>query len=579
MNSNSSSRIRFVLGCISLFALILISKLYYIQILHGDEYTSEAEAQYSRQTATSFERGTIFFETKNRGTIGVATVKEGYSLIMNPKVLRAEVKDISSSFDALTQYVKLDKASFMEKSAKQNDQYEELDKRLDRIAGIAIGELNIPGIEVHKDAWRVYPGGSLASHTIGLVGYNDKNEIAGRYGLERFYEKTLRRTSGASNINFFAELFSNIKGHDGGTFSAQNKEGDIVATIDPTVESELEKVLSRTRSLWKSDSIGGIIMNPATGEIYAMSSLPDFDPNNLKDIKDPVVFSNKLVESVYEMGSIIKPLTMAVGLDSKVITSESTYDDAGFLLLNTKRISNFDGKARGVIQMQEILSQSLNVGAATIALKVGNENFSRYFLSFGFGDITGIDQPNEQKGRVTNLKSGREIEQATASYGQGISMSPMTTIRALSVIANGGMLIRPHIVKEIRYTDGSIEKLTPNPGVRVVQKSTSDEVTRMLVQVVDKAIAKAHPEIHMDRYSIAAKTGTAQIADPVNGGYYTDRYLHSFFGYFPAYSPKYIVFLYQVYPKGAEYASQTLTDPFTELAKFMINYYEVPPDR
>lgn len=279
------------------------------------------------------------------------------------------------------------------------------------------------------------------------------------------------------------------------------------------------------------------------------------------------------------MGSIIKPLTMAVGLDSKVITSESTYDDAGFLLLNTKRISNFDGKARGVIQMQEILSQSLNVGAATIALKVGNENFSRYFLSFGFGDITGIDQPNEQKGRVTNLKSGREIEQATASYGQGISMSPMTTIRALSVIANGGMLIRPHIVKEIRYTDGSIEKLTPNPGVRVVQKSTSDEVTRMLVQVVDKAIAKAHPEIHMDRYSIAAKTGTAQIADPVNGGYYTDRYLHSFFGYFPAYSPKYIVFLYQVYPKGAEYASQTLTDPFTELAKFMINYYEVPPDR
>ncbi|HEY4494617.1 MAG TPA: penicillin-binding transpeptidase domain-containing protein, partial [Candidatus Paceibacterota bacterium] len=272
-----------------------------------------------------------------------------------------------------------------------------------------------------------------------------------------------------------------------------------------------------------------------------------------------------------------KPLTIAAGIDKGVIKRDSTYDDTGFLLLNGKRISNFDGKARGRVSMQEILNQSLNIGAATVALKVGSEDFIRYFTSFGLGERTGIDQPNEQKGQIKNLSSGREIEQATASYGQGIALSPIATIRAMSILANGGFLIRPHIVKEINYTDGTVEKIDAGTPVPVIKKETTEEVTKMLVEVVDTALRKG--EVKMDRYSIAAKTGTAQIADETNGGYYSDRYLHSFFGYFPAYSPRFIIFLYHKYPKGAQYASETLTNPFIELAKFLIAYYEIPPDR
>lgn len=576
MNSNSVTRVRILLIAICAWALILGAKLYYIQIVHGEEYTKLGDAQYVKPEDSAFERGTIYFEGKGGTKVSAATLKEGYTLAIHPSL----IYNPQVVYDALSQYVPLDHTVFMQKATKPNDQYEELIKRLDRETGIAIGELNMMGVSVIKENWRVYPGGSLAAHAIGLVGFDENNQISGRYGLERFYQKTLSTDNNGIHANFFAELFADISGGiTTPTADEQNREGDIVAAIDPTVQDQLEKILRDTQATWNSDSIGGIIMDPKTGLVYAMAARPTFDPNNLKEVSDPRVFSNPLVENVYEMGSIIKPLTMAAGLDSGAIKPDSTYNDTGFLELNGKRISNYDGKARGVIPMQEVLSQSLNIGAATIALKMQPEDFTKYFLSFGLGTITGIDQPSEQKGIIENLKSGRDIEHATASYGQGIAFTPITTVRALSILANSGLLVQPHIVKEIDYKDGSNVNVSPKPPVRVIQKSTSEAVTKMLVKVVDDAIAKAHPAIKMEHYSIAAKTGTAQIADHENGGYYTDRYLHSFFGYFPAYNPRFIVFLYQIYPKGAEYASQTLTDPFAELAKFLINYYEIPPDR
>lgn len=569
MNSNSVLRIRIILAISCIVAVFIMAKLYSVQIIHGGEYAKTGDNQYSKNNTESFNRGSIFFESRTGNKVGVATIKDGYTVVINPKVL----KNPENVYMALSQYLDIDKASFMEKAGKENDQYEEIQKRLDGDTGQKISDLKIEGVNVVKDNWRFYPAGHMASHTIGIVGYDDKNNFTGRYGLEKYYEDILSRKD-ASKINFFAELFSNIKDT---VWKSENQEGDIISSIDPTVENELEDILKKTKETWKSDSIGGIIMNPKTGEIYAMALRPDFDPNNFKDIKDLGIFSNHLVDAVYEMGSIIKPLTMSVGLDSGAITPSSTYDDTGFMILNEKRIANYDGRARGVIPMQQVLSQSLNVGAATIALKVGNEKFSEYFKSFGLGEKTGIDQPGEVKGIISNLDSDRDIEHATASYGQGIAMSPIETIRALSILANGGLLINPHIVKEIDYSDGTIKKIEPSEGKRVIKEQTAEEVTKMLVEVVDKALRGG--TVKMDNYSIAAKTGTAQIADPKNGGYYGDRYLHSFFGYFPAYNPKFIIFLYHIYPKDVEYASETLTEPFMDLTKFLINYYEIPPDR
>jgi len=572
MNSSFLIRIRFVLVSLSLFAVVIVFRLYIIQIARGETYIKTADAQYVKSSRPVFDRGSIYFESKAGTRVSVATVKNGYTLIMNPKLLT----NPENVYIALSQYIEIPKDVFMQKAQKKNDQYEELAKKIDGSVGESINALKIPGIYVYKNNVRFYPGGPLASQTIGIVGYDEENNQRGRYGLERYYQDVLDRTSNNKNVNFFAELFA---GKERGVFQSSQERGDIVTSIDPTVENYLEKTLLDTQKLWKSDFIGGIIMDPKTGQIYAMTSLPSFDPNDLSSVKDPRIFSNNLVENVYEMGSIIKPLTILAGIDSGKITRKTTYNDEGFLNLNGKKINNFDLRGRGVVSMQEVLNQSLNTGAATVALKLGNEEFKRYFTSFGLAEKTGIDQPNEQKGLVKNLNSTRDIEIATASYGQGIAMTPIATVRALSILANDGRLIRPHLIKEIDYLNGSVEKIKPDIGIQVVQKESTDEVTRMLVEVVDSYIAKAHPGIRMEHYSIAAKTGTAQIADPARGGYYDDRYVHSFFGYFPAYNPRFIVFLYHYYPKGAKYSSETLANPFIDLAKFLINYYEIPPDR
>jgi cell division protein FtsI/penicillin-binding protein 2 len=590
MKFNSVNRIRFVLFSIVLCALVLVGKLYLVQVVHGNLYSNKADRQYVSPNTTVFDRGSIFFTTKDGTRIGAATVKNGFLVAINPKKIK-NPQDAYASLSALIQNSTTtsselstlpDKASFVSKATKTNDVYEEVLKKIDSATGMSISVANIPGISIYKNNWRYYPGAKMASQIIGITGQSAStvqaasSTILGRYGLERYYEKTLERSSDVTYTNFFAELFADLKN---GVFNDTPLEGDIITTIDPTVQNYLETTLSKTSDKWKPDEIGAVVIDPNTGEIYGIAHLPSFNPNNLAAISNPKVFSNPLVENLYEMGSIIKPLTMAAGLDSGAVTPTSTYNDTGTLTLNAKTIANFDGKARGIIPMQEILSQSLNVGASYVALKTGNAAFTKYMLSYGLASTTGIDLPNEQKGNVSNLFVKRDLEQATASFGQGIAMTPLATTRALSVLANGGLLIRPHLVNEIDYTLGTTKSIDPDPGIRIIKKQTADDVTKMLVIVVDKAIAKAHPDVYMDHYSIAAKTGTAQIADHVNGGYYKDRYLHSFFGYFPAYHPKFLVFLYQVNPKGAEYASATLTDPFADLVKFLISYYEIPPDR
>ena len=177
---------------------------------------------------------------------------------------------------------------------------------------------------------------------------------------------------------------------------------------------------------------------------------------------------------------------------------------------------------------------------------------------------------------MKNLESPREVEYATASFGQGIALTPIAAVRALSALANGGTLVTPHLVKSIEYENGKIDTITFPEGTRVFKKETSEDITRMLVTVVDKALK--HGKAKNPYYTVAAKTGTAQIANE-HGKYYDDRYLHSFFGYFPAYDPQFLIFLYTVEPKGVQYASETLTDPFIDLTQFLINYYAIPPDR
>jgi len=354
------------------------------------------------------------------------------------------------------------------------------------------------------------------------------------------------------------------------------RTGSIVTTLEPSVSRMLDTVLYETNEKYDSTLTGAIVMDPSTGEIVAMNAVPGFDLNNKSDATIEQ-FQNPLVENVYEFGSTIKALTVAAGIDSGAITSNSTYYDSGALTLNTFTIRNYDGRGRGTVPMQEVLNQSLNTGVSWIVTQMGKENFRDYFIDLKLGSETGIDLPNEAYGLVDNLNSPRDVEYATASFGQGIALTPIAVTRALAALGNGGNLVTPHLVKEIRYDDGEVKEIRYPKGTQIFSSETSEEISRMLTVVVDDALSGGN--VALPNHTIGAKTGTAQIADPVNGGYYDDKFLHSFFGYFPAYDPKFIVFMYTVEPQGVKYASQTLTTPFMDITKFLINYYSIPPDR
>lgn len=572
MRKSAVLRIRIITGVVLFLSVALLVRLYQIQILSHQDYIDKANKQYVHTVHNLYSRGSIFFTTKDGEKVSAATIQSGYLLAIDP----SRIMNATSTYEKINAIVPIDKGDFIAKASQSDRAYAEILPQLGSDAGNAVDALGLPGIELYRNQWRYYPGDDLSAHTIGFVGYSADtgDALTGRYGLERYYDDVLSHNDNTVSVNFFAEIFSNL-----GSIvfdNTKSRTGDVVTTLEPTVSRMLDAELQKTEEQYHSKLTGGIIINPQTGEIYAMNVVPSFNLNDRTGV--PIAeFKNPLVEDVYEMGSIFKALTMASGLDSGAVSESTTYNDTGCLTLNESRICNYDFRARGVIPMQQVLSQSLNVGASFVEHTMGNATFRKYFKALKIGDETGVDLPNEAYGLVNNLESPRDVEYATASFGQGIAVTPMEMVRALSALGNGGRIIYPHVAKRIEYQDGTFKDITYPSPEHVFATSTSERISRMLTTVVDQALGGGH--VKLEHYTIAAKTGTAQIADPVHGGYYSDRYLHSFFGYFPAYDPKFLVFLYTVEPQGVQYASETLTTPFMDLAKFLINYYNLPPDR
>lgn len=567
MKNGFKFRIRLVYFFLLLFGIVLITRLFFIQIVRVDYYASKANRQHL-SSSVDFDRGSIYFSEKNGRNISAAIVKKGFQVVINPM----DIKDSEAVYDEISTIINIDKNYFMERAGRKNDPYEVLARRVDEDAAKKIKTLNIKGLNVFEDSWRYYPADTLASHVLGFVGYKG-DELAGRYGLESEYERVLKRNFQGSSINSFAEIFSDIKK----IILSEPQEGDIILTVEPTVQSVLEKEIKKVMREYKSSMVGGVIINPKSGEILAMSAAPDFNPNFYSKVDDISVFVNPIVENVFEMGSIMKPLTLAAGLNEGRINVNTVYNDKGYVAFDSARVSNYDNKARGVVDMQEVLNQSLNTGAIFAMQKLGKDKFSEYMVNYGFNENTDIDLPNEAKSKISNIiKNRRELEYATASFGQGVAITPIAMVKALASLANGGLIMRPYIIKEISIKGLANKKNEPQIVRQVLKKETSEEISRMLARVVDYALLEG--KYKMEHYTIAAKTGTAQIVKE-GGGYYNDQYLHTFFGYAPAFDAKFFTFLFIMKPQGVRYASHSLTVPFMNITKFLLNYYEVPPDR
>jgi cell division protein FtsI/penicillin-binding protein 2 len=561
------TRIRLFSALILVFALVLLVKLFFLQVINGEAYNERADRQYVTPIENLFNRGSIFFKTRKGELVAAASVKVGFKVAINPK----EIRDPEAVYEALAPLLPIKKDEFLAKARKPNDPYEEIAWRLSKETADQVSLLKLPGVNIFKEKWRFYPGGEMASHTIGFVAYNG-DRLEGRYGLERFYNGTLEREADKLYVNFFAEAFANLSG----LIFETEKSGNIITTLEPSVQGFLEEALAGVIQKWRSEAAGGIIMNPKTGAIYAMAHLPQFDLNKFSEYGS-ARFANPLVENVFEYGSIIKPLTIAAAIDAGVIAPSTTYFDSGSVVVGRETINNFDKKGRGKVSMQDVLNQSLNTGAVFAMQKLGQNKFRDYFYAFGVGEKTGISLPNEAK-NLTNLESKQEVDYASTSFGQGLALTPLSAIRAFSALANNGATVTPYLISKIDYEGLKAKEFPVAAGKQAITPETAEEITRMLVTVFDTSVTKKDDPVLL-HYSVAGKTGTAQIAKEAGGGYHEDKYLHTFFGYFPAFNPEFIVLLYNRAPQGVRFSSQTLAPPFTQMAKFLISYYEIPPDR
>ncbi len=520
---------------VALVFCAVTARLFWLQIIEYRSYEERAARQQKAPTVRGIARGEIFMHKQGELVPGAIT-QEGWLLAINP----SKISDPEALYGALSaiQSLTLSKEEFIRRASKKDDPHEVIEHRVTTTIRREIESASTTtGVEFLQERWRAYPAGDFASHVIGFVGGDD----TGQYGIEQQYNRDL-------------------SGEETGYGAT------IVLTLDAGVQARVEKAILEVQKLYHARSAGALIMRPRTGAIIAMAATPSYDPNAYRKVENISVFTNPLVESLFEMGSVVKPLTMAAAIDAGVVTLESTYVDPGTRTIDNATIGNFDGKARGKIPIQEILSQSLNMGAVFLMESLGKDRFRTYMRSFGLGDKTRIDLPNEATGKLSNLESPRLLEYATASFGQGISMSAIELVRALASIANGGFLVDPYLVEE---------KQSPRKE-RVLKEETAKTVTRMLVEVVDKKLANGKGKI--PGYAVAAKTGTAQIAR-TDGRGYSDDFMHTFFGYGPAFDPEFLIFIYLERPQGIRYASESLTGSFRSLMQFLFSYFEIVPDR
>ncbi len=562
-------RIRVIIIAVAVLGGLIIARLFMLQIIQSKEYRARAQHQYVTPTGDSFDRGTIYFTSKDGTTVSAATIEDGFKAAINPSL----ITDPQQAYNAVNAVTPTSLTDFLNSAAKKNDPYEEVATHLDQQQADTLTADKIPGLTLYRSKWRSYPGGSLAAKVLGFVSYKNDNTLVGNYGLEQSYNDVLSRNDGAFYVNFFAEIFANIQSS---IFKNTATTGDVVTSIEPTVQAQLEQTVAGIQQKWSSQSVGGIVMDPYTGAIIAMAQVPSFDLNNYGAEKDPSIYTNPLVQSDFEMGSIIKPLIMAAAIENKVVTPQTSYTDAGSVIIGGKTIYNFDKRGRGPgTTMQDVLNQSLNTGMIYVEQHMGQSMFKDYVENrYQLGKKTGIDLPGEVNGLMTSLNGSNDVNYATAAFGQGIATTPISIVRAWASLANGGYLVTPHIATAIDEQDGTVKTLDYPKSGPLLKPETLATIDNMLIHVVNDGY---HRE--QQNYTVGAKTGTAQIAMPGGAGYYNDRNLHSMIGFFPVSHPKFLVYFYNYYPKNILYSIQTLGDPFMSTVQFLGNYYTIPPDK
>jgi len=571
-DKSRDKRLIFLAAFIFLFGFLIIARLFDLQILHHAFYNALASGQQDIYTELFPERGEIFFQDtspENDGKLYPCAINQEVNLLYAKPI---NIDDPDYAADKLTEIFNLDdekRGTLFSKLSKRDDPYEPIMHKVDDETAQKIKDLNIKGLHFTKELVRYYPEKNIGSHIVGFVGYKGSKRV-GQYGIEGYFDKELRGKEGYLETKKDAR--GNLISIASRKFKKAEDGDDLVLTIDSAIQYITCDLLSKNVLKYGADGGTIIIMNPKTGAILAMCSYPDFDPNNYFSTKDINTFNNPAIFYPYEPGSIFKAITMAAALDEGKVEPNTTYVDEGKVKVGPYTIKNSDHKAYGVQTMTQVLEKSLNLGAIYAVRQVGKDDFRKYVKDFGFGQLTGIRLDSEVAGDISSLNKRGEIFAFTASYGQGITVTPLQMVTAFAAIANKGRLLKPFIIDRVIKDNGEIIKTPVKEVKQVISPKTSTLLSGMLVSAVKNGYGR---KANVPGYYIGGKTGTAQVASSSGG--YSNRTIHSFVGFGPVDDPAFAMIVKLDNPKSVNYAADSAAPLFGQLANFLLKYYQIPP--
>ena len=566
----STTRLVSVAGVIAVLYVAVIVRLFFIQVVAHASYQVQADRQHLGKSDTAALRGEIFARDHTSdaspGLYQLAVNKKLYDISLNPSLITQP----ANTAEVISKILGLPYDDVFARAKKEHDVYEPIK---DRVAADVVDQLTasgLPGINVQEQVWRYYPDGDVGSQVLGFYG-SDGDTKKGKYGIEGYWDKELAGLTSQALVP--KDSKGNIIPESEKYFNLTADGSDVVLTIDRTIQFKACDILKRGMDRFAADQATVIVEESHTGKILAMCGYPSFDPNNYGKVKSISDFNNNAVFEAYEPGSVFKPIAMAAAIDQHKVTPDTTYTDTGEVKIDTFTIRNFDKKAHGVNTMTQVLQQSLNTGIIFATKTIPNNVFTNYVKQFGFGTTTGVETSQEVAGSLGALEKNRDIYKATASFGQGITVTPLQMLNGINALANDGVLVRPYIVDEIRHVDGSVVTTQPKQLRQVVSKAAAETLTAMLTRVVEEGYDS---KATVKGYYLAGKTGTAQVAED---GKYRDKTNHTFVGYGPAENPKFSVLIKMYNVKNVGFAADSTTPLFSELAKFLLEYYHIPPTR
>jgi len=540
---------------------LVFARLGYWQIIASERLKREAALQHFFRFTVPAKRG----EIRTSEGFPIVASQRSYLVYAEPQ----KIKDVSFFEKTVSAKLNIEVSSISGQLRLPDRLWVPLKHKVDPATIDILKEASLSGLGFEEESKRYYPESSMAAHVLGFVGFDEQGEDKGYFGLEGFYDRDLRGKEGSLQIE------KDVQGNPiliGSTQRIDPQDGRALTLwIDRAIQKIIEQRLKEGIDKYGAKEGSIVVMDPTTGGVLGIAAYPSYDPA-LYASYEKEIYINPIIGSSYEPGSTFKAITMASALSEGVVSPSTEVDEAGPLAIGGYTIRTWNDLYHGKITMRDVLRYSSNVGMVYVSDKLGKEKLLDSMRAFGFGEPTGIDLEGETSSTLRKSSDWYAIDVATLSFGQGIAVTPIQMVRAISAIANGGWLMEPRVVQSIQDKNGKTTYVNPKKIRQVISEKASREMTDMMVYAVDQGEAKwAKPK----GYRIAGKTGTAQI--PVAGHYDEKKTIASFVGFAPADDPRFVILVTLREPTSSQWGSETAAPLFFNVAKDLFLYLGIAP--